>query len=126
MRAGWAVRAGLWLALALPSQPAILSLTLTPTHMFQVPDMVAAHKAALEKEVLLFSSPPAPLYTHTFQFPDMVAAHKAALEKEVRRYTRGHIVHPGLAHWREGGGPMAIEDIPGDWLVGWLIDRLVG
>lgn len=44
---------------------------------------------------------------------EMLAKQRAALEGEVKRYTTGHVVHPGLPHWKEGGGPMPVGDIPG-------------
>ena len=44
---------------------------------------------------------------------EMLGRQRAALEGEVKRYTTGHVVHPGLPHWAEGGGPMPVEEIPG-------------
>ena len=44
---------------------------------------------------------------------DMLAQQRGALEREVKRYTTGHVVHPGLPHWEQGGGPMPVEEIPG-------------
>lgn len=52
-------------------------------------------------------------------FPGMLAKQRAALEGEVKRYTTGHVVHPGLPHWKEGGGPLPIEEIPGVLEAGW-------
>ncbi|KAL4424337.1 hypothetical protein ABPG75_001638 [Micractinium tetrahymenae] len=52
-------------------------------------------------------------------FPDMLAKQRAALEGEVKRYTTGHVVHPGLPHWKSGGGPLPIEEIPGVLEAGW-------
>lgn len=45
---------------------------------------------------------------------EMLAKQRAALEGEVKRYTTGHVVHPGLPHWKNGGGPLPIEEIPGE------------
>ncbi|KAI3436320.1 hypothetical protein D9Q98_002373 [Chlorella vulgaris] len=52
-------------------------------------------------------------------FPEMLAKQRAALEGEVKRYTTGHVVHPGLPHWKQGGGPLPIQDIPGAVEAGW-------
>ncbi|PRW60054.1 Histone acetyltransferase GCN5 [Chlorella sorokiniana] len=52
-------------------------------------------------------------------FPGMLSKQRAALEGEVKRYTTGHVVHPGLDHWREGGGPLPVDQLPGVVEAGW-------
>lgn len=52
-------------------------------------------------------------------FPRTIERQKAALDAEVRKYSSGHVVHPGLRHWREGGGPIEAEDIAGVVEAGW-------
>ncbi|PSC71001.1 Histone acetyltransferase GCN5 [Micractinium conductrix] len=54
-------------------------------------------------------------------FPEMLAKQRGALEGEVKRYTTGHVVHPGLPHWKEGGGLMPVDHIPGVMEAGWSL-----
>lgn len=49
----------------------------------------------------------------------MMATHRASVDRRVQKFSKGHIVRPGLSWWKEGKGAMPVTEIPGVKESGW-------